>query len=201
MKIIHGDQGTEEWLSLRIASIGGTAINSVMAGGQGKMRKSLMYAFVGELLSGQKKEITMTAYMEAGILHESDARLLYEIETDIDVEEVSIILGDKPHTHFSPDGLLNDDGVLEIKTVIPSVWAERKLTKKIPLEYYRQCMWGMYITGRQWADFVCYCPYLTDSYPLFTQMIERDEKIIEDMTEASDKFIAEMLEMYNKVKV
>ena len=201
MEVIRDiEQGSEEWSRLRIASIGGSSISKAVAGGQGKMRTQLLYDFVGELLSGEKKNGYTNQFMEEGIKHEDSARKLYEFETGHTVEQVALILHDNPYFCVSPDGLINDDGMIEIKTVIPSVFVERKLTWCIPTDYRRQIQWSLFVAERQWCDFVNYCPYLKDTYPLITQRVLRDEKEISELQKGADLFISEMLKMYEAVK-
>ena len=193
------EQGSEAWFIHRLASIGGSSISKAVAGGSGATRSKLMYDFVGELLSGEKKDSYSSQYMQMGTDNEPEARLLYEFETGNEVAQVGLIKnGD--YKHYSPDGLVGIAGILEIKCCIPSVWAERKLTGKIPTEYRKQMQWGLYICEKEWCDFVVYSPFVK-VYPLIIQQVERDEKEIKELADGADKFIAEMLEMYNKVKV
>ena len=85
------EQGSPEWFSQRLGSIGGSSIASVVAGGQGKMRKQLMYRLIGEILSGVNYEGYHNADMQRGIEQESDARNMYEFVTDNEVKEVGLV--------------------------------------------------------------------------------------------------------------
>jgi hypothetical protein len=103
------------------------------------------------------------------------------------------------HKHYSPDGLVGDDGMIEIKSVIPSVQCETILSGKVPAAYRKQIQWGLHICQRKWCDFVSYSPLITD-HPLFIVRVERDEKLIAELAEGADKFIDEMLELVEKIK-
>jgi len=85
------EQGSEEWFAARIGSIGGSSIASVVAGGQGKTRKQLMYRLIGEMLSGVKYQGYSNADMQRGIEQEPDARNMYEFITGNEVKEVGLV--------------------------------------------------------------------------------------------------------------
>jgi len=89
--ILDCDQLSDEWFKARIGSIGGSSIASVVAGGQGKMRKTLMYRLAGEILSGQKYEGYTNPHMERGIEQEAEARAMYEFMTGKEVKNVGLV--------------------------------------------------------------------------------------------------------------
>jgi len=198
MEILTCKQGSPEWFDARIGSIGGSSISSVVAGGQGKMRNSLMYRLAGEILSGVKYESYSNAHMDRGIEQEDDARNMYSFFSDNEVAQVGLIK-DTPHKHVSPDGLCISDGMIEIKCVIPSVHIETILSDKVPSAYRKQCYWGMCKAERNWIDFVSYSPLVKDR-PIWIKRIEWDEKIINELDEKADLFIEEMLEIVKKIK-
>ena len=103
------------------------------------------------------------------------------------------------HKHYSPDGLVGDDGMIEIKSVIPAVQVETILSGKVPAAYRKQIQWGLHICQRKWCDFVSYSPLIADQ-PLFILRVERDEKLIKELDEGADKFIVEMLALVEKIK-
>jgi len=190
MQILDMPQGSDEWFAERIGSIGGSSIASVVAGGQGKMRKNLMYRLAGEILSGQKYDGFKNEHMERGSEQESEARDMYEFITGNEVAQVGLIkLTD--HKHESPDGLVGEDGKIEIKCVIPSVHVETIISDKVPSGYNKQIQWGMFICERQWCDFVSYSPLIT-SRPIWIKRVERNEKLIKELDTGADTFIKEM---------
>lgn len=91
MKILEIDQLSDEWFKARIGSIGGSSISAVMAKGQGKTRKTLMYRLAGEILSGEKYEGYHNEHMDRGIDQESEARNMYEFIKGSEVKIVGLI--------------------------------------------------------------------------------------------------------------
>jgi hypothetical protein len=198
MEIIELEQGSPEWFEARLGSIGGSTISSVVAGGQGKMRKNLMYRLAGEILSGQSYEGYKNYHMDRGIEQEADARNMYELMTENELHQVGLIRH-SPHKHFSPDALCGDWGLVEIKSVIPSVHVETIWSGKVPAAYRKQCQWGLFITESDWCDFVSYSPLVTQR-PMWVKRVKKDEELIDTLDIAADKFIAEMLEIVEKIR-
>jgi len=198
MEIINCVQGEPEWFKARIGSIGGSSIASVVAGGQGKMRKSLLYTLAGEILSGAKYEGYRNADMDRGVEEEADARNVYAMEKEIEVEQVGLIK-EGEFKHYSPDGLLGIIAMIEIKCVIPKVQVETIDTEKIDGGYLKQIQWGLHICQREWCDFVSWSPKVED-YPVWIKRVERDEKMIKDLNDGADKFIDELKSLVLKIK-
>jgi putative phage-type endonuclease len=198
MEILNCEQLSDEWMQARIGSIGGSSIASVVAGGQGTMRKNLLYRLVGELLSGVKYEAYSNKHMERGIEQEPDARNMYEFVTGNEVTQVGLVKA-SPYKHYSPDGLVDKDGMIESKAAIPSVQVERILNGTIEGNYKKQMQWGLWICERQWCDFVSYSP-LVAAKPIWIKRIQREETIMKEMNMAADKFIGEMLNLIKKIK-
>lgn len=192
-------QGDDAWSKLRIGSLGGSSISKAVAKGEGKVRKQLLYDMVGEILSGEKKDGYRNTYMEEGLKYEDEARSLYAFRDDVQVEQIAMFR-DGPHKHASPDGLIGADGMIEIKTVIPSVYVEAKLTEKIPTNYKKQMLWGLKRSGRLFCDYTVYCPYVKDIDPLLVIRVERNENEIAELEAGADEFIAEMLSMVDRMR-
>ncbi len=204
MKILECAQMTDEWFAARIGSVGGSSIASVVAKGEGKMRKNLLYRLVGEILSDVKYEGHSNADMLRGIEQEPDARNMYEFVTGNKVKQdglikPKIVLMEDENKHYSPDGLVYHYGMIEIKSVIPSVHVETILSDKVPAAYRKQVQWGLHICERKWCDFVSYSPLITDR-PIWIKRVHRDEKLIKELDGGADKFIEEMLLLVEKIK-
>jgi len=196
-EILDMPQGSDEWFTERIGSIGGSSIASVVAKGEGKMRKNLLFRLAGEILTGVKYEGFKNDHMDRGIEQESEARIRYELVTGNEVVQVGLVkLTD--YKHESPDGLVGKDGKIEIKCVIPSVQVETIIADKVPANYRKQVQWGLFICERQWCDFISYSPLVT-SRPMWIKRVERDEKLIKELDEGADKFIKEMLEILDTI--
>lgn len=198
MEILAIPQGSPEWFSARIGSIGGSSIADAVAGGTGKMRSNLLYRLAGEILTGQKYEGYSNQHMERGLELEDEARQVYQMERNVEVLQVGLVRG-KPYTHYSPDGLCGPDGILEIKCTIPSVHIETILKNEIPAAYRKQCQFGLHICQRQWVDFASYSPTVKDK-EIWIIRRGRDEKLIKELEEGADKFIEELAAIVRKVK-
>lgn len=191
-------QGSDEWHQLRLGSVGGSSINSVLAKGQGKSRQSLLYQLAAELLSGQKTNGYTSPAMERGNELEDDARTLYSFQTGLDVEQVALIKADISRVHVSPDGLVGDDGGVEIKTMLPHTYVELVDTRKIDLKYIRQCQHFLWITGRAWIDFVAYCPEIK-AKPIWIDRQKPDQKIISEIETELPIFLKELDDIVNRI--
>ena len=198
MEIINCEQGSDEWFRARIGSIGGSSIASVVAGGQGKMRKSLLYRLAGEILSGVKYEGYRNADMDRGLEQEADARNVYAMEREVEVQQVGLVR-ETEFYHYSPDGLIGEDGLIEIKSTIPSVHIETIDTGKIDGGYLKQIAWGLHICRRSYCDFISWSPLVLD-YSIWIKRVERDEKLIKDLNEGANKFIDELKSLVLRIK-
>src|SRR5690349_22748162 len=131
--------------------------------------------------------------MEAGIEYEPVARAAYERAFDVEVQEVGIAY----HDHIkwfaaSPDGLVGEDGLLEIKCPRTINHLEVVQSKLIPDEYQWQMLAQMACTGRQWCDFVSFDPRLPKLLRFYVSRFPRDEARIAEMEQEVRKFLAEV---------
>lgn len=196
MQIIKDcEQNEPEWFQHRLASVGSTVINQIAP--EGKGYKDALYKLTGELLTGVKHESFKFQHADRGHEFEPDAREYYEFVTDTEVEQIALIKG-KPHMHVSTDGLIGDDGILEIKVRIPSVFLELAEGGTEPIADVRQRDWGLYVSGRWFVDSVNYCPELADAgkKAILIKRICYDQRqeFIKELADVADKFIKEMLE-------
>ena len=201
-EIIRGiAQNTDEWMLLRLASVSSTAINKIAP--QGDPYKNLIYTFAGEYLTGTKAESTKFKYADRGHEYEPTAREEYKIIKDVDVEQITMVKGDQPHTHTSTDGIVEKDGIFEAKTRTPAEWLKLAEGKLSPMSDRRQCQWDLYIChDRIWVDYVNYCPELHQKGKryILIERITRNEKMISELKTVADKFIKEMQKLANKYK-
>jgi predicted phage-related endonuclease len=131
--------------------------------------------------------------MQHGIDNEAAARNLYAFDVGQDVTETGFVL--HPRIQWagaSPDGLVADDGLVEIKCPNTATHIETLLTEAVPAKYLHQMHWQMACTGRAWCDFVSYDPRLPAELRLFTRRIDRDDALIADMEREIEAFLAEV---------
>lgn len=190
------DQLSDEWFKLRVGSIGGSSIQAVMTGGQGKTRKSLMYQLTSEILTGEKYGFNSTPAMDKGTRRESESRAKFSLMTFLDVEEVGLIKGDIEGTHVSPDGLTSDGAGLELKNPMAHTQVKYIDEDRLPLEYVKQVQYSMWITGYKRWWFFSYHPKIK---PLLIE-VYRDEALIKTIETETIKFLAELNRLVEKMR-
>ncbi len=194
IEIIQCEQSTPEWYEARLGIPTASRFKDVLAKGEGKTRKRYMLDLAGERLTGEPCEGFTNAHMERGKAMEDEARDLYMFMTDTECKCVGFIRnGDKG---ASPDSLIGENGMLEIKTKLPALQIECILADKLPSEHVAQVQGALWVAEREWLDFVSYWPKL----PLFVKRIHRDEDYIKNLAAEVAKFNSEMLELIEKIQ-
>lgn len=155
------EQGSQEWLELRAGRIGGTSCATLLVSGKhssglGAGARTLVYKKAAEKITGPQ-EGYINAAMQRGIDLEPVARRRYEDELFQTVTEVGYISKGE-FLGVSPDGLVGEDGGIEIKCPGADEYVRFFDTKVIKPEYFYQCQWAMYLTGRKWWDFIYFHP-------------------------------------------
>jgi hypothetical protein len=199
------EQGSPEWDKLRCGSVGGSKIAVVTSKGKNGAESTgyanLRAAMVCERLTGCKTEGLKNAYMDRGTEDEPAARSCYEFIKGYEVQQVGLILHPTIEgSHTSPDGLVSDDGMLEIKRKIPALHIGYLLKNQAPAEYLKQMQWGMACSGRLWTDFVSYCPELSEDLQLFVVRLHRDDALIASMETAVIAFQESVDQMISDLK-
>ena len=177
--IIHNvEQGTDEWLNLRKGVATASNFSKIITS-TGKESTTIdKYAFelATDSLLTKIEAGYSNANMQRGNELEPLARQAYQEETFNLVKQCGFITSDCGNFGYSPDGLVGDDGLIEIKCPLGINHLNYFLDKKCPTAYYSQVQGGLFITGRKWCDFVSYHPDFTQ--PLFIFRVERDEEFI-----------------------
>ncbi len=190
------EQGSIEWLAARAGSLGASQVADAIARtktGWGASRANVMATLITERLTGKPAETFTNAAMAWGTQTEPDARAAYEFMRDVDVELVGIVKHPTiAGTHASPDGLVGDRGLIEIKCPQSSTHIETLLTGAIPGKYMTQMQWQMCVTGRDWCDHISFDPRLPTSMQLWIKRVERDPKTISELEEQVQEFLHEL---------
>jgi putative phage-type endonuclease len=199
------DQGSPEWLHERCGSVTASRVKAVMARGkngqEAAVRHSYKMELLMEVLTGQTAEHYVSMAMDFGIENEPLARAQYELATGVEVERIGYVRHPHiPRSGASPDGLVGDDGLIEIKVPNTTTHLEYLLAGEVPAEYRPQMMWQLACTDRQWCDFVSYDPRLPHEFGLLIVRMERDEKEIAAMEAAVREFIGELNAMCEKLQ-
>lgn len=190
MIVLDCEQGSQEWLEARLGIPTASEFDKIITG-TGKpssQASTYMNKLLAEWMTGKSNGMEQTDWMQRGNELEADARMLYTLTTDIEVETVGLVYkDDRKLVSCSPDGL--SEGGLELKCPAPHTHVEYLLSGKIPTKYIPQVQGAMYITDRQWWDFMSYHPEMP---PLLVR-VERNDKYIDALDLALSGFIERML--------
>ena len=189
-------QGTDEWRQARCGSVGASDAPRVVRRtktGYSADRESLMAAKVLERLTGQPVEIFKTQAMLQGTEREPEARMLYELLKGVEVEQVGIV----PHpsikgSHASPDGLVTEIGLVEIKCPQPAAHMDTLMGETISEAHVVQMHWQMACSGSQWCDYVSFNPNFPPAMQVWIRRIYRDAKFIAELEREIAQFIKEI---------
>jgi len=176
MRIDQNEQGSFEWLAARLGIPSASMFAKIVTtkGAWSTSADTYINQLVAERLTGEREEVFQSHHMIRGTELEPDARDLYSLMTNSEVIEVGFCLHDTLAAGCSPDGLIGEDGGLEIKCPAPSTHVEYLRGGVLPSKYKQQVMGCLWITGREWWDFVSYHPTMK---PLIVR-VERDEEYI-----------------------
>ena len=189
-------QGSEEWLRARLGKLTASRVADMMAKtktGYGASRKNYMAELVIQRLTQVIPETYTNAAMQWGTDHEPEARQLYGMINDVEVHEVGLVLHPTIRdAAASPDGLVEDKGLVEIKCPNSATHIETLLTEKVPAKYALQMQFQLACTERDWCDYVSYDPRMPTGMVMWTKRIERDDRVISDIDSEAKKFLDEV---------
>jgi putative phage-type endonuclease len=173
-------QRSPEWFAARCGSLGASQLADALAktkSGWGASRANLQTKLVIERLTGQQEEgFVRSPAMQWGVDKEDEARTAYSFSTGHEVIEVGLykhptLIG----SHASPDGLVGNDGCIEIKCPNSTTHIEVLKTNQIAHKYILQMQWQMICAERQWCDFVSFDPRMPDHLMLYVQRVHLDK--------------------------
>lgn len=189
-------QHSEEWHQARLGKVTASRVADVMEktkSGYSASRANYMAELICERLTGQSAERYSNAAMQWGTETEPQARASYEIVTGQTVVECGLY-DHATISHFgaSPDGLVGDQGLVEIKCPNSATHIENLLAKSIDGKYIIQMQSQMACTGRLWCDFVSFDPRLPTEMQMIVQRVNRDSDLIKAIEGEVATFIAEL---------
>lgn len=189
------DQNSPEWLELRKGKFTASTFKDLFMKETTQGYQDAIYKVAFERLTNESPESFSNEWMQRGHELESEARRWYELETFNKVHnggffEYNSWIG------ASPDGLIGDDGLIEIKCPKYSTMMDYLIKKELPKAYYYQVHGQLLVTDRQWCDFVAYHP----SLPKLILRIERDKEVDKEIFEKLFKAIKEVEQIINKLK-
>lgn len=173
-------QRSEDWFNARAGKATSSRVAALTArtkSGWAASRANTIAQLVAERLSGTCQDTFTSPAMQWGIDHEDEARAAYEFMTDNEVEQVGFVVADfNEWLGASPDGLVGNDGLIEIKCPNTATHIETLLGGSIPIGYQKQMMWQMICTKRKWCDFVSYDPRLPVEMQLHVERFQPDDE-------------------------
>jgi len=208
-RIIKGiEQGSPEWMALRIGKIGGSRVADLLTEGRGGAesltRKKYKNELIRERLTGKKLDTYKTPAMQRGIDLEPMARAWYEVKYNTFVDQVAIVLHPSIQgAQCSPDGLVEaTNSLIEIKIPNPENHLDNILTGGKQLEqYYDQVQWQLAcMPEKEFCDLVSYDPEMPDHLQGFVKRIYRDDEYIQTMQNAVIAFLSEIETIVNNLK-
>lgn len=198
------EQGSEDWFRARMGKVTASRLADVMAktrSGYGASRKNYMMELLCQRLTGMREESYTNAAMQRGIELEPMARGRYEIEKDLLVTETGLV--DHPtlkNFSASPDGEVNDDGLLEIKAPNTAQHVEFIRTESIDRKYQLQMTGQMLCTERRWVDFVSYDDRLPELLQFKCKRFEFDQEMATDILLEVSIFLKDLNELEQELQ-
>lgn len=200
-------QGSEEWFAARRGKATASEFKNILAklktGGEPAGRRNYRTQLVLERITGRTPERFQNDAMRWGQQMEEAARLAYFFKTGRAVEKTGFIAHPELAAGASPDGLVGDDGGIEIKCLNSANHLEVLHMRQVPSEHVAQILGNLWITGRKWWDFVSYDPDMPLNSRIFIMRVLRDESSIAMIEQEVRTFLSEVeaevsfLENYN----
>lgn len=204
MIIVDVEQGTPEWFAARLGKVSASRVADVVAKtktGWGASRANYAADLIAERLTGVKAESYSNVAMQWGTDNEPAARKAYEFMTGNAVATVGLVL--HPSIDMacaSPDGLVGEDGLVEIKAPQTATHIETLLGAPVADKYVKQVHWQMAATGRAWCDFVSFDPRMPGEMSLHITRIARDDALIKSLEADVSVFLSEISDKVARLK-
>jgi hypothetical protein len=198
IQILDCEQGSPEWYLARLGIPTASEFATIMAkgkgGGDSKTRRTYLLKLLGERITGEPMYSYSNDHMERGKVMEDEARDFYAFMTDAEPQRVGFI---RNHgSGCSPDSLIGDAGMLEIKTKLAHLQIEVLLSGEVPSDHKAQLQGQLWVAEREWVDFVSYWP----KTPPFIKRVYRDEAYIKGIAEAVDIFLSELSALQRRME-
>lgn len=183
-------QGTEEWHDQRrgmvTASVVGKLITATLKVADNEVSRGLTATLAAERITGHTDPVYVSDDMWRGVEDEPRAREKYAEHKGIEVEVVGFMVRDDWgfSIGYSPDGLVGDDGLIEVKSRLQKNHLRHIVNGEVPAENMAQLQAGLLVSGRKWIDYVSYC----GGMPLWIKRVEPDEEWFDAILTAVDAF-------------
>lgn len=198
IEIFDCDQNSTEWYQARCgiptASMFGTIMAKGRSGGESETRKKYMYRLAGEIITGRPEDTYSNSHMQRGHDMEDEARRHYEFVMDVDTRRVGFVRNGR--VGCSPDSLIGERGVLEIKSCLPSIIIGEILKDEFPPRFKAQTQGILKVCERDWVDITVHW----QDMPKFIKRAVRDEPYLRELEDAIVRFNDELDEIVERVR-
>lgn len=198
IEIFDCEQGSPAWYACKLGIPSASMFKTVLAngkgGGESLTRKTYLYKLAGERLTGETMDNFVSSDMDRGKVMEDEARSYYAFSTSAELKRVGFIRNGSKGV--SPDSLIGENGMLELKTAFPHILIEKMLRGTFPPEHKAQCQGALWVAERDWIDLSIYWPKM----PVFTIREFRDEVYIAILSREVDRFNEELAETVQRVR-
>jgi hypothetical protein len=192
------EQNSPQWYQIRAGCVTASQMKTVLARGKGGKdsltRQKYLYTLAGEILTGEPAETYSNHHMQRGHLLEEEARSYYSLITNAETRQVGFIRNG--NVGASPDSLIGERGLLEIKTALPSILLGLIIKNAFPPEHKAQTQGQLMVAERDWVDICCYWPKI----PPFIKRAYRDEPYIRMLADEVDRFNDELAAIVAKIR-
>jgi putative phage-type endonuclease len=192
-------QGTNDWFQARCGVVTASRFSDVLMKPTTAGYMNYRAEIIAERLTGKPAESYQSKEMMWGVEQEDNARKVYELVNDIQVDQVGLIKHADIEAGASPDGVIGD-GLIEIKCPNTSTHIKTLLEKRHPRQYEAQMQGQMWITGAKWCDFISYDPRLDDKNAFFSVRVYRDDAYIKNLDKAVRVFLHEVDQLIKKLE-
>lgn len=195
MKIHNFEQGSDEWVKIRLGKFTGSVAQAIATNGKGL--ETLAFEKAAEIMTGRAKASYTNDDIERGNEYEAMARNAYEIETGVVASRVGFIELDE-FTGCSPDGLVEEDGLIEIKCKNDANYARFLYDQKIDPAHNWQIQFNLFVTSREWCDYIVFNEGFTKQISVIR--INRNESEIAKLKAGLNMGIAQLKSILERIK-
>ena len=193
MVVLNIAQGSEAWMRARLGIPTASNFKRIITGTGAPSGCAAQYMneLLAEWRTGKRRETESSHWMRRGIAMEPEARACYAAQTGAPVAQVGLVYRNEARLiAASPDGLVGEDGLLEIKCPNPTAHMAYLRAAKMPAAHIPQVQGQLWVTNRKWCDFFSYHPDFTEQLLL---RVHRDEHYIQQLGGAVEAFVSAML--------
>jgi putative phage-type endonuclease len=197
------EQRSEEWFAARCGKVTASRVADIVAKtktGYSASRENYLAQLVCERMTGKPAESYSNTAMQWGTDQEPFARAAYEAAKDVLVQEVGFVVHPTIEgAGASPDGLVGDFGLVEIKCPNTATHIQTLLDQKVPEKYNIQMQLQMACTGRQWCDFASFDPRMEEGLQLFIKRVEYHPLYVAELEKEVINFLMDVEDKIRKL--